>query len=512
MSESLNRGELGNTEYEKWKVLEDDELESEYEKWKVLEDDELESEPEELPSPESKIQNLTFEKLSELSTDEYLELWRTLNPFYVTHVTRQGIRDHNAMLDHSAGKGKLHNGFEKVLEDGKCLHSPMKVNYDLPENFVEEDVEKALEKMVFSKEKYDGVNPEIIIHDLPVNSTIAATDPWGDKRAIHFAQHTVLDDYYGGESGNEIFYVFPTDVIASQCRFGGHTRGNLNTAQVTNERKWNDLFVWSDSGEIPLDAGLVFLPESQMVDRKNGSRYSLKEVQDESGRIEQLPEKDEERIRRFSEWIKNTSEDSPEFMAISERKDYSILEDKLGEIGIPERCWDSMARYSNHRALLKFIKERDFGTVRVDKNITSPEEREDLLIRKYLEQKMADLKYADDTVTAREYWEGYFAEHPEQRPAHIIYYDGDPSEAVRSFLEEHGILEEKVNRYSWRADRNNEQRITGPGDTVERDGDMLGFESHYVSSPRKDYKIASEKQRFNEMALKILEKRFAERR
>ena len=299
---------------------------SEYERWKVLEDIEFEPKPEELPSPEKKIQDLTFERMSELSTEEYLELWKTLNPFFVTHVTRQGIRDHNAMIYHSAGMGRVHRGLQRVLEDDKCLRSPMRVNDGLPENFDEKDVERVLDKLVFSNDEYDGVNPRIVLQNLPMNSSVAAADPWGDGRAIHFAQHTVLDDYYGGESGNEIFFVFPTDVIASQCRFGGHTRGNLCTAQVENERKWNDLFVWSDSGEIPLDAGLVFLPKSQMVDRVNGSKYSLKEVEHEDGRVELLPEKDEERIRRFSEWIKNASEDSPEFVAISERRDYSLFE------------------------------------------------------------------------------------------------------------------------------------------------------------------------------------------
>ena len=47
--------------------------------WDSLTD--YESQPEEPLTPEQKKSELTFEKVSELSTDEYIELWRRLNPF-----------------------------------------------------------------------------------------------------------------------------------------------------------------------------------------------------------------------------------------------------------------------------------------------------------------------------------------------------------------------------------------------------------------------------------------------
>jgi len=52
---------------------------------------------------EEKRRFLTPEFLSSLSMDEYVALWRRLNPYFLFHVTRQGFRDHNAMVYHSGG-------------------------------------------------------------------------------------------------------------------------------------------------------------------------------------------------------------------------------------------------------------------------------------------------------------------------------------------------------------------------------------------------------------------------
>lgn len=468
-----------------------------------------ESSLEVLPSPEQKKTELTFEKMAELSTEEYLELWKRLNPFFVTHVTRQGIRDHSSMIYHSSGMGALHNGFKSVLGGGKILQSPAEVNYGVPYNFTEEDVAKAIDKMIAAApDYYNDKSPEQIVDNLPVNASLGAADPWADRRAIHFAQHTVLDEYYGGETENEVFYIFPTDVIASQCKFGGNMHDGLTTAQVQSERKWNDLFVWPEDGNIPLDAGLVFLPKSQMVDRRTGSRYSTQETTDETGGIILSPEKDEERISRFKEWLDSLSDESPEIVAMKEDKDYSLLRKKVREIGIPERCISSIV--GNIYTVLGYIENKHLNNVylpREQLEKMTQEEISDYSVREYLSAMSADLKEAEDTITAQEYWEQYFAEHPDLRPAHVIYYDGDPSKVVRNFLANHGILGEKPQSYGsyyGYHDRDGEQTITGPGDSVERDGKMLGFDEHYIGSGTEDEDLTLEHQRFNELALKIL--------
>lgn len=460
-----------------------------------------------LPSPEQKKTELTFEKMAELSTEEYLESWKQQNPFFVAHATRQGVRDHNSMIFHSSGMGALHNGFKSILINGKVLQSPAEVNYGILPNFTEEDVEKAIDKMIAANPDYfDDKSPKQIVDTLPVSFGPAAADPWADKCAIHFAQHTVLDDFYGGETGNEVFFIFPTDVIVSQCKFGGHIHPNdLTTAQVQSERKWNDLFVWPEDGNIPIDAGLVFLPKSQMVDRRTGSKYSMREIADETGEIILSPEKDEGRISRFKEWLDSLSDDSPEIVAMKENGDNSLLREKVREIGIPEHCIGKIIDGGNGYTILGYIKNKHLDNLRLPQEQLermTQEEISDYSVRKYLSSISADFKEAEDVVTAQEYWEQYFAKHPDLRPAHVIYYDGDPSKAVKDFLADHGILEEKSQSYG--SSRDYEQTITGPGDSTERDGKMLGFDENYIESGDEDEKLTSEHRRFNELALKIL--------
>lgn len=486
-------------------------------KWDILmnpgdedEDEEEEPEPEAIPTPEQKEQMLTFENMESLPMEDYLELWRHLNPFFVTHVTRQGVRDHAGMIYHTGGLGDYHSGLTAMLSDNKTLRTKAGANYGLMPGFTENDVEKALDTMVDS-EMLATMTPEQIVNQTPMNATFASAEPWPDQQAVHFAQLTVLDDLYGGETGNEVFCVFPTDIIASQCKFGGHM-GNLSTAHVKRERKWNDIFVWPKDGKIPLDAGLVFLPKSQMVDRKTGSKYSTVESTDENGEKILVPEKDEERISRFKEWFINATVESPEIAAIRQNGDNSLLTQKLREIGIPEKCLEEMVEYGNAYTFVKAVEDGRFGFMYLPSDEKqeqmTPDEIADYSIRAYLASRYADLKEADDTVSAQEYWGQYFNEHPDEKPAHIVYYDGDPSTAVKEFLKAHGILREKK-RYDSREFSDDEQSITSEGDSSGRDGNMLGFDKHYVESESKDKEMLSEHRRFNELALKILREKKA---
>lgn len=325
----------------------------------------------------------------------------------------------------------------------------------------------------------------------------------------------MLSELYGGERDNEVFFVFPTDVVVSQCRFGGHTHRGLTTAQVFSERKWNDLFVWPEDGRIPLDAGLVFLPKSQQVDRKTGSKYATREVTDDAGNVELIPEKDEARIVRFREWMAGLSEDSPEMLAISENDDFSLAEEKLREIGIPEECVSSMLYYGHHYSLLNCARNGHFGNLydlpEEEREQMTREEILDYSVRAFLASHVADLKLAEDTVTAEEYWEKYFLKNPEQKPAHIIYYDGDPATAVREFLTTNGILEEEQSFGFYGRKDDSRKVITGPGDTSERDGGMLGFDKHYIGDGSQDERLSAEHRRFNELALKILTEKLGQK-
>lgn len=470
-------------------------------------------------TPEEKREGLDFEALAELSTDEYLRLWRRLNPFFVTHVTRQGMRDHNAMIYHSAGVGEFQDGMTSILADGKRLRTPAEVHYGLGREVTEQNVEGVLEKMLFRNKEAQvdieamrekGMSDKVIVDELvdglPVNYTIAAAEPWTDKQAVHFAQMMVLDGYYGGENENEVFFVFPTDVIASQCRFGGYMRGNLTTAQIGSEEKWNDMFVWPQKKDITIDAGLTFLPKSTMVDIETGSKYATKVVEID-GREVRVPEVDEEGVTKFVEWMKGLrSEDESVKMTMSFEDGYDMT--KLWEegirAGVPERILNEVLSVSAgfHYDLKRFIEGGELCELWLDPEELekmSPEERRERSVREFLDGRYVTWKMAENTVPAEEYWEKYFTEHEEQRPAHVIYYDGDPNKAVVSTLKEAGVLEEATRPYG--VSYSNEwQRYTGKGDSHERDGGWLGFEKNYVKDETKDAVLQEPHRRFNEIA------------
>lgn len=46
---------------------------------------------------------------------------------------------------------------------------------------------------------------------------------------------------------------------------------------------------------------------------------------------------------------------------------------------------------------------------------------------------------ARETISSQDYWETYFTQHPDQRPARVLYYEGDPSEALQSWIGSLGI-------------------------------------------------------------------------
>jgi hypothetical protein len=95
-----------------------------------------------------------------------------------------------------------------------------------------------------------------------------------DKSAIHFSSDEILNEIYGGELGNEIFVIYPTDMIASQYTFGvSDLNKDIAEKPHGSENKWNDIFVWNDNQAISIDAGIVFLPSNVKVDPQTGSKY-----------------------------------------------------------------------------------------------------------------------------------------------------------------------------------------------------------------------------------------------
>lgn len=64
-------------------------------------------------------ESFSIEKLRDLNLTDYLLLLRKSRSELLTHVTRQGVRDHSAMQEHSAGLGAMHNGFKDIMASHK---------------------------------------------------------------------------------------------------------------------------------------------------------------------------------------------------------------------------------------------------------------------------------------------------------------------------------------------------------------------------------------------------------
>src|SRR3989344_2910538 len=209
------------------------------------------------------IENFSEEHLSSLSVEDYALLLQRFPSEMVTHVTRQGIRDHIGHMEHLKGRGEYADGFLKIVEDGR-LRSPLGVY--LIENEKERVIAEFLHLKHF-KTKEDALGYlEQIVADRQ-----GGQGSYVDRMAIHFATEEVADGYYGSEKGNEIFIAYPSAHVASQYYFNGQ----LNQS---GGGYWNDQWIWANEERcMDINAGLVFLPEEARVDRQTGSRYQIDE-------------------------------------------------------------------------------------------------------------------------------------------------------------------------------------------------------------------------------------------
>jgi hypothetical protein len=224
---------------------------------------------------------LTPESLANLSKDEYVALWRQLNPNFVSHITRQGYRElESTHAYHSSGVGEFHNNFVEVLNDGLELRSKFGkggvegvvlehlAHFDSNEYETNEDGGQSGSKRNAWKYVKGG-----LLSGVNGRHTNAL-----DGSALHLATEQVVEAY-GAEKNNQIFIIYPSDLIASQFNFAfdGAGRGQSFINNAGEDAVNNDLFVLDKTQptgtKLTLDAGIVFLPRSTVVDRNTGSKY-----------------------------------------------------------------------------------------------------------------------------------------------------------------------------------------------------------------------------------------------
>lgn len=433
---------------------------------------------------EEKREFLKPETLASLTTEEYVQLWRRLNPHYLSHVTRQGLRDHNAMVYHSAGTNEFHDGFVSVMQDEQKIRTPMAL--DGLRSRDEASVHAYLEKNgIFEAANEEEAQTKL--KDL-LDFSLASAPKYPDKSAVHFAAQIVADEYYGGEKDNEVFFLYPADVIASQHAFAFNGREQALT-RPESETKWNDVFVWPNSVEengVPVDAGFVFLPNKTLVDPETGSKYAS-EVKTVDGKEKRVVVEDKELPKKFAEWLSDLNEKSPLVVAMQdwikaedwfERQEKGeqfdrILYDELKKIGFSTDILPELTTFLKD----KFLRTQDHNC-QLDPTIT------DEVIKTY----SGGRKRAENPITAKEYWEKFFATNPKLKPKHIIYYDGDPTSAVQEFQQKNKI---------------------GRADTSATDGDLLGFDDNLVGNMRKDPRANQGYTELSDTAQKIIKEHYS---
>lgn len=412
-------------------------------------------------SQEEKRNFLKTEIICQFTLQEYIALWRRLNPYFVSHVTRQGFRDHFSMFYHSAGVREFHNGFKEILKDNKMLRPPliMRWGYLMRD---EETIKRFLEEKIFP-ESMDAEEAKRKLKQ-EFNFTIAYAPLYPDKTALHFACQDVLDDYYGAEEGNEIFFIFPVDVIASQYYYAFNSPLVKDFTRAEKDRSFNDVFVWTGELENPgisIDAGIVFIPADTLVDPETGSKYASKI---ENG-VRVLVE-NELLVKKFITWLSSdksflanlynsTLKGNEEFRIFS-----NYLLEQMKELGfdneMASRLKDEIYRQIN--LVLDPIKLTDHYPQY--KQPLTREETIQIIADIILTRTMAKFKKAENPITSEEYWNRYFNAHPHLKPKHLVFYKGNPTSAVLNFLRENNI---------------------GQADTSQSEGVLLGFDDHHIS-------------------------------
>ncbi len=322
---------------------------------------------------EEKKEFLNQEILSELSMEEYICLWRRLNPHFLTHITRQGFRDHYGHIYHMAGMEKFHNNFISLLEDDKLIRSPFAIDYMRQIN--KDSVEDLLKRGgVFNKESIAEAEEQLekILH-----RSVASIPSYPDKTAVHFGVQEVASENYGAEEDNEIFFVFPSDVLASQYNFsfgeGGASSFNKEKlASMTDALVWpketNNSGISVEMNGISVDMGIVFLPKDILVDPETGSKY-VSESKEVNGEI---------------------------------KRDVIDSEDNFFEEG-----------YFNKEKVEKIMEKNNMHLKRA--------------------------KEIFGAIRAEDFWENFFDRNPELKPKHIYYYNGNPTQAILEFQQKNNI-------------------------------------------------------------------------
>lgn len=446
-----------------------------------------------IPLKTEEIEDLfSAEHLSSLSLKEYVELLRRVPPRFMTHVTRQGIRDHQSEF-HSAGVGQMHDGFKSVLESGS-LKSILEQR--LIDGTTEETVKVALKELLEIPDKYKTKSEaykaiEEFMTSSEVNLIVqAGGSAYEDRRAIHLAMEAVADENYGAERGNEVFFVFPSAFIGAHYNMAsqmhapppGMEASGLGVTSQHND--WWLLTKEGNKGGIPIDAGLTFISAEAQVDPETGSSYETKDgkaVEDEQTKaaLKSMLESEEYRalqddMRTNHDELQRTHENLTnirtyvELQAALGREDFTYERETRKQEQLQQKLDELIERFrplfdlalehgiTNERFYRSF-GSADSGVKWAVHHLLKADEKKvenyfngDQFAKAELTRHMRNMgiafKQPEHTVRSQDYWEEYFKKTG-KRPAHVIYYDeNSPENAMRSFKARAGLSEEGLHQ------------------------------------------------------------------
>lgn len=337
------------------------------------------------------------EKMVGYSVDDIIFLLKRFHGGILTHVVKQGVRDHTSEGGNIQGKGSFFSGLDGILTSGR-LKSPL--GAAMCDGMTEEAVAKllkidearSLEEALKGLERYVGYNARFSgrFGDGYLYSNIAS---------LHAATDFVADDMYGAESGNVPFFIFPSDFIASNYL---HIGPISQTSDTVNDRH-NDVWIWGDNFDtgINMHTGILFLPADVNVDTATGSKYALDE--------NRVPITQHEEVALLMNWVR-------------ERESHSHTD-------LPPK----FDLFCKDPELLGCIDSKDYYDPLMYKI-----EAEDLIQRKLIQYGHM-YKKPQSTTSSREYWESYFKNNPSRRPSKVVYYSGLPNEALQAWQEKNGI-------------------------------------------------------------------------
>lgn len=359
----------------------------------------------------------TAEHLSGLNLEDYTTLLKRFPSHFVTHVTRQGIRDHTGGVSHTAGVGKYWDGFRSIMK-GRRLENHLSVK------MADETNLRSIAEFVGANPKTDQESVLARIEGMANLDQQHWDGSAADFLSVHMATEEVADAHYGAEKGNEIFFAYPSMYIAANKKF----QGQLNRAEGgTHNNQW----IMVDKEGLPIDAGIVFIPKDTRVSGTTGSRYELdKDFKPKLNKT--LHEKINHLLKdeRFKNFLQRAEKILGERADQIREEDREGLRQELEEVLGPENkeIKAGLMDYSNLSMLLTALYNID-RQASVDHQVDS-----------FMVSTGNYYETANNTISSKDYWEAQFAKNPSLKPSKVVFYEGaDPTAALEKWKQENGL-------------------------------------------------------------------------